>query len=111
MLGEKKMERGILYAQLDIERLKEIEKKANEKLSFIEQLFNNIKYFTAEHLPHPLSDLVLGGIGDILVIFVSLVIIATILKIFGVAFKIVWRIFIFSLLVGSIYVLYKNFFN
>ena len=105
------MERGLLYAQLDIKKLKEFEEKTNEKLSFIEKIFFEIKYFIAQYLPHPLSDLMMGGIGDIVVIVLFLMILSIILKILGFAFKIIWRIFLFLLLIGSIYVLYKNFFS
>lgn len=104
------MERQVLYAQLDIKKLKEIEEKTNEKLSIIEKIFLYVKYFIAEHLPQPFSDLMMGGIGDIVVIILFLIILSFLLKVLGVAFKIIWKIFLFLLLLGSIYVLYKTFF-
>ena len=104
------MEKQYLYAQLDIKKLKEIEEKTNEKLSFIEKIFFYVKYFIAEHLPQPFADLMMGGIGDFVVILLFLVIFSFILKISGVAFKIIWRIFLILLFLGSLYVLYKTFF-
>ena len=105
------MEKGILYAQLDLQKLKEIEEKTNRELSLIDKIFLYIKYFIAEHLPHPLSDLMMGGLGDIIVIILFLIVLSIILKILGFAFKIVWRVFISLLLLGSLYVLYKTFFS
>ena len=105
------MSKQVLYAQLDIQKLREIEEKTDEKLSFIEKTFIYIKYFVAEHLPEPLANLMIGEIGDIVVIILFLILLSIILKIFGVAFKIIWRIFLILLLTGSLYILYKSFFS
>ncbi len=105
------MERYNLYAQLDIEKLRKIEEKTDEKLSLIERIFFYIKYFIAEHLPEPFASLMMGEIGDIIVIILFLILLSIILKILGFAFKIIWRIFLILLLIGSLYILYNSFFS
>ena len=105
------MEEYKLYAQLDLEKLKRIEEATDEKLSLIEKVFIYVKYFIAEHLPEPLATLMVGEMGDIVVIILFLIILSIILKVLGVAFKIVWRIFLILLLTGSVYILYKSYFS
>lgn len=106
-----KMAKEVLYAQLDIEKLREIEEKTDEKISLIEKIFLHIKYFIAEYLPEPLANLMMGEIGDIVVIVLFLIILSVILKILGFAFKIIWRVFIILLFLASIYILYLYYFS
>ncbi len=105
------MDKYQLYAQLDIEKLRKFEEETDKKLSFIEKAFFYIKYFIAEHLPEPLATLMMGEIGDIIAIILLLIVLSIILKILGVAFKIIWRVFLILLLIGSLYVLYHSFFS
>jgi len=105
------MDKYQLYAQLDIEKLKKFEEATDEKLSLIEKIFFHVKYFIASFLPEPFAELMMGIIGDVIVFIIFLTIFSIILKAIGMAFKLVWRVFIFILFIYSVYVLYKYFFS